>query len=185
MAKGKRSGLTTDDLLRQQEERPFKRTRLSAFEDTGPTHSRRVTKSRYVSDASSSRSSASDAESSDVEQEGASTDGEESQSASEDAEDEDEDVEDDSVELREDAEEDSGRLRISRRIQDRTPAAKPTEMGPRLVQSFSEVGISTPLEVALRRMSIHSPTEIQAACIPPLLAGAHVVIELAIVMVIH
>ncbi|KAF8842294.1 DEAD-domain-containing protein [Paxillus ammoniavirescens] len=33
------------------------------------------------------------------------------------------------------------------------------------------MGVSAPLDAALRRMSIRTPTEIQAACIPPLLAG--------------
>ncbi|KAF5388261.1 hypothetical protein D9615_000362 [Tricholomella constricta] len=37
--------------------------------------------------------------------------------------------------------------------------------------SFASLGISAQLEVALSSMSIRDPTEVQTACIPPLLAG--------------
>lgn len=37
--------------------------------------------------------------------------------------------------------------------------------------TFSSLGISPPLLSALSKMAIHAPTEIQQACIPPLLAG--------------
>lgn len=37
--------------------------------------------------------------------------------------------------------------------------------------SFSSFGISLPLQNALKSMSIKQPTEVQTACIPPLLAG--------------
>lgn len=37
--------------------------------------------------------------------------------------------------------------------------------------TFSSLGISPPLLAALSKMAIHAPTEIQQACIPPLLAG--------------
>jgi ATP-dependent RNA helicase DDX49/DBP8 len=37
--------------------------------------------------------------------------------------------------------------------------------------SFSALGISAPLQAALTAMSIKVPTEVQRACIPPLLAG--------------
>lgn len=39
------------------------------------------------------------------------------------------------------------------------------------VASFTELGISRPLQLALKAMSIKAPTAVQAACIPPLLAG--------------
>jgi ATP-dependent RNA helicase DDX49/DBP8 len=35
------------------------------------------------------------------------------------------------------------------------------------------MGISTPLQAALNSMSIRTPTEVQAACIPPLLLGKY------------
>ncbi|KAF9645350.1 DEAD-domain-containing protein [Thelephora ganbajun] len=37
--------------------------------------------------------------------------------------------------------------------------------------SFAKMGVSSSLVSAMNKMSIHTPTEIQAACIPPLLAG--------------
>jgi ATP-dependent RNA helicase DDX49/DBP8 len=37
--------------------------------------------------------------------------------------------------------------------------------------SFADMGVVPPLTTALARLSIRTPTEIQAACIPPLLAG--------------
>jgi ATP-dependent RNA helicase DDX49/DBP8 len=37
--------------------------------------------------------------------------------------------------------------------------------------TFSSLGISPSLLSALSKMAIHAPTEIQRACIPPLLAG--------------
>ncbi|KAG1806870.1 DEAD-domain-containing protein [Suillus plorans] len=37
--------------------------------------------------------------------------------------------------------------------------------------SFGDMGVAPPLSAALARMSIRAPTEIQAACIPPLLEG--------------
>jgi len=46
----------------------------------------------------------------------------------------------------------------------------PRKLAPAPV-SFSSLGISTLLQSALKSMSIKSPTEIQVACIPPLLAG--------------
>lgn len=43
-----------------------------------------------------------------------------------------------------------------------------------VVKSFASFGISPALVAALTSMSIKVPTEVQAACIPPLLAGARV-----------
>ena len=39
--------------------------------------------------------------------------------------------------------------------------------------TFAEVGVSSSLVSAMNKMSIHTPTEIQAACIPPLLDGMY------------
>lgn len=39
------------------------------------------------------------------------------------------------------------------------------------IGSFADMGVAPPLNAALARISIRAPTEIQAACIPPLLAG--------------
>ena len=37
--------------------------------------------------------------------------------------------------------------------------------------TFASLGVSLPLQKALKGMSIKVPTEVQAACVPPLLAG--------------
>ena len=42
---------------------------------------------------------------------------------------------------------------------------------PSLPQTFAGMGVSSSLVSAMNKMSIHTPTEIQAACIPPLLTG--------------
>lgn len=44
--------------------------------------------------------------------------------------------------------------------------------------SFSSLGISTQLQGALKAMSIKAPTDVQSACIPPLLAGEYVYLPL-------
>ena len=46
------------------------------------------------------------------------------------------------------------------------------KMKAREPSSFAQLGISAPLQAALKAMSIRSPTEVQAACIPPLMSGA-------------
>ena len=46
------------------------------------------------------------------------------------------------------------------------------QKSPRLLgATFASLGISAPLQSSLNVMSIRTPTEVQAACIPPLLAG--------------
>ncbi|KAJ3513088.1 hypothetical protein NMY22_g15146 [Coprinellus aureogranulatus] len=51
--------------------------------------------------------------------------------------------------------------------------AKPPSLqsNPLPVTTFASLGISAPLRAALKSMSITSPTEVQAACIPPILSG--------------
>jgi hypothetical protein len=50
----------------------------------------------------------------------------------------------------------------------------PQKLLPSVPPSFSSLGISVPLQSALKSMSIKSPTEVQVACIPPLLAGMYI-----------
>lgn len=131
MGRGKRSELTTDDLLRLQEARPTKRIR-STYGDRN---------------SSSSEADLSDNEGIPTSEDGLSSDeglGERGEGLGDRAQ----------------------YSTLPRHVQD---PVKPTRLN--VVQSFSEMGISAPLEAALRRMSIHTPTEIQAACIPPLLSG--------------
>ena len=51
------------------------------------------------------------------------------------------------------------------------PHQRPLSSGAGKPVTFSSLGISPPLLSALSTMAIHAPTEIQQACIPPLLAG--------------
>ena len=51
------------------------------------------------------------------------------------------------------------------------PRPMPSEPNKSSVVSFSSLGISAPLQSALSAMSIKVPTEVQAACIPPLMLG--------------
>jgi ATP-dependent RNA helicase DDX49/DBP8 len=48
---------------------------------------------------------------------------------------------------------------------------RPSSFGAGKPVTFSSLGVSPPLLSALSKMAIHAPTEIQQACIPPLLAG--------------
>ncbi|KAF8812387.1 DEAD-domain-containing protein [Phlegmacium glaucopus] len=59
--------------------------------------------------------------------------------------------------------------RFSNRTITRSP--KLQESPPANSCTFSSLGISAPLRTALKNMSIKLPTEVQAACIPPLLEG--------------
>ncbi|KAF9226495.1 DEAD-domain-containing protein [Gyrodon lividus] len=165
MAKQKRSELsqlTTDDLLRLQEERPAKKTRVSALDDFAPANTRNPTKH---GDKRGFILSASETELSDEEEDF--RDSVESHPGSEPID----IVGSDTLEMKEEINEDSGRLKPPRTTQIVTHTPASTEMRTHPVLSFNEMGISAPLEATLRRMSIRTPTEIQAACIPPLLAG--------------
>lgn len=138
MGRGKRSELTTDDLLRLQEVRPAKRIR-SSYGDKNSTGSE-----AELSDSGGIPAFPDVDESPDVESLGACEEGPDHYIS------------------------EARRSMFSPHIRD---PVKPTELPLNEVQSFSEMGISVPLEAALHRMSIHTPTEVQAACIPPLLSG--------------
>lgn len=72
---------------------------------------------------------------------------------------------------------------IGRLDESSSPLRSRVDVKPRLVHqrrlssgagkpvTFSSLGISPPLLSALSKMAIRAPTEIQQACIPPLLAG--------------
>ncbi|SRR5260221_8894411 len=61
------------------------------------------------------------------------------------------------------------RLTSVRPSKTQTPPSVPTSKTRQT--TFASLGISSPLQGALTGMSIKVPTEVQAACIPPLLAG--------------
>jgi len=64
-------------------------------------------------------------------------------------------------------------LKDHSRFSNRTTSGSPQlQAGPPANSyTFSSLGISAPLQTALKNMSIKLPTEVQAACIPPLLEG--------------
>jgi ATP-dependent RNA helicase DDX49/DBP8 len=74
----------------------------------------------------------------------------------------------DNVDLDSEDEAPTGRFKMFRIASNPPPAhTRPTK----LPTNFSSLGISPPLQAALSSMSIRTPTEVQVACIPPLLAG--------------
>lgn len=140
--------LTADDLLRLEEARSAKRLRSSYHGDNFP-------ESGGFQDSfnSEARSSPSNEESSPFSDDGFSRIG------------------GFRVSRREVQKDRSGETEASNWSRDAKIPNEPTTSRTHLVSSFSEMGISPSLEAALHRMSIQTPTEIQAACIPPLLSG--------------
>jgi len=133
----RKAELTTDDLLRQQEESSNKRTRV-------------LQTSSYV------RTQDNDSEDEDEEDEAL-------------ADPEEEDSEDDESEnLGIEAPAFTGYDRFG----DSRLKQSPIQSMKRTTKSFHDLGIIPPLQAALTSMSIRSPTEVQNACIPPLLQGA-------------
>lgn len=149
--------LTTDDLLRLQEEPLSKKTRVST---SVSADSRHLNPSRST-DGSGSISSTSSGDESTDQAEVSEEDGDSSRSQV------DEDQDDsDCSEIG-----DSGRLKLSRASPVSTHTPKLAQVPKNSIRSFNDMGISSALEAALHRMSIHMPTKVQAACIPPILAG--------------
>lgn len=104
------------------------------------------------------------------------TSGEDSQSEDPPVLDEGEDCQDSASEtLVQDAKEDTIPSRFSFKHRQDTTAGK-AEVASRvssLHQTFAGMGVSSSLVSAMNKMSIHTPTEIQAACISPLLNGTY------------
>lgn len=150
---GKRKSLTTDDLLRRQEG-PQKRLKTS-LRRVSPSSSQA---SDIGSDSETSVGGNPPINTADLEDDEDTDAGE--------VEDDDSDDEDKTT-LREDSRNDpsSSRFTIKPRT-DHEPVPRPSPS-----TSFSGLGISTSLQAALTSMSIRNPTEVQAACIPPLLQG--------------
>jgi ATP-dependent RNA helicase DDX49/DBP8 len=141
---GKRKSLTADDLLRQQE---------------GP-------QKRFKSLLHSSRPSDSGGEDS-----GTSADEDDLSSdndAHEDTDETDEETSQGNLLQESRADSSGSRLTIKPRT-DHNPNARPPAS-----TTFSGLGISASLQSALTSMSIRTPTEVQAACIPPLLQGKQI-----------
>ena len=170
----KRRKLTTDDLMRMQEEGPSgSRARQAAlWEDSDGSddevHSglENVGRMQDESDPDGTE---------DSEEEG--VDGEDSQNGNEDTRLPPKAL----VEAEDDEDEGEGSSRVSfmprTSFQQGHKSPTPMTIKP---SSFEALGISPALINALNKMSIKLPTEIQVACIPPLLQGEFLSIYLLI-----
>ena len=166
---GKRRDLTTDDLLRMQEDGPARKRRKEAFildegEDSdseeAPTHRPHVGGDVDDSEFGSGSNSESREDESEEEREG--------KGAASDSDSDGPAV----VPAMTDDQDDVSSSRIS--IVPRTSFTIPRKSLAATAKqstSFASMGISSTLLAALSKMSIRNPTEIQAACIPPLLQG--------------
>jgi len=147
MAGTKRRTLTTDDLMHRQEKPD--RKRLRRVENSG-------------SSEGSSRQSDEDQSEAETEPE----DRGESDSEA-DLEDDEDDVDlEDETSCTSPSQ--PNRFSFSRKPRTQLAASEPSKLPP---STFSSLGVSPPLQAALSSMSIRTPTEVQAACIPPILAG--------------
>ena len=144
LPRSKRPPLTTDDLMRRQELGAHKRQKRAR-------------------DENEERSPGSDGSNS----------GESSQSEELSALEGDEDDQESMSDSPMQGEEDAIPSRLS--FKPRQSAVTNENTGsphvPSLPQTFVELGVSSSLIAAMNKMSIHTPTEIQIACIPPLLDG--------------
>ncbi|THV08617.1 DEAD-domain-containing protein [Dendrothele bispora CBS 962.96] len=148
---GKRKTLTSDDLLRRQERSDFKRIKLTSIprqefsDDDSQSESESSTSSRLHKPAVQFE-----------DEDGDDSDNSESSSGNEESR----------LEVKE-------RVAFGSRVPTRTQTTQVEKSVPveKLPSTFSKLGISSPLQGALKMMSIHTPTEVQAACIPPLLNG--------------
>ncbi|KAJ7179937.1 P-loop containing nucleoside triphosphate hydrolase protein [Mycena crocata] len=149
---GKRKGVTADDLLRQQEG-PQKRLK-STLNHLYPSFGQ----SSAITESDSERSAGEDANSNP----------EPTRFAEDEDSDEESEYEDSQLTavLGESGEDPSSSRLIIKPRTDHKPLLRPP-----LSSTFSGLGISPPLQSALTSMSIRAPTEVQAACIPPLLQG--------------
>ena len=173
----KRRKLTTDDLMRMQEEGPSgSRARQAAlWEDSDGSddevHSGLENAGRMQDENDSDDGSGTE----DSEEEG--VDEEDSRSVNEDTRLPPQAL----VEAEDDEDEGEGSSRVSfmprTSFQQRHKSPSPMTIKP---SSFEALGISPALIKALNKMSIKLPTEIQVACIPPLLQGEFLLIYLLI-----
>ena len=148
MSNTKRKILTTDDLMRKQEEPDRKRT-------------------RRIENSESGEKAAGSISECDEDQSEPETEGQERGEA--DPEDDGDDVDlDDAPGTSESNPDRFNFSRITSKPRTQYATSIPSKTSP---STFLSLGVSPPLQAALSTMSIRTPTEVQAACIPPLLAG--------------
>ncbi|KIM90730.1 hypothetical protein PILCRDRAFT_811194 [Piloderma croceum F 1598] len=146
MAGTKRRTLTTDDLMHRQERPDRKRLRRVENSGSGEGSSR-----QFDEDQSEAETEAEDRGESDSE-----------------GDEDDVNLEDETSST---SQSQPNRFSFSRKAsKPRTQLAASVSSKPSH-STFVSMGVSPPLQAALSSMSIRTPTEVQAACIPPLLAG--------------
>lgn len=164
----KRHTLTTDELMRLQEEPARKKFKPPiAFTDNSEGEESEDESAGTSHSGSEERATGNE----EVEEECGSTEGEDNSDAEGGGAESEEEL-DVSLPLWDDSDSrfNSSRIAIVPRATKPTPPAltRPAQTQP---ASFEALGISSALLNALAKMSIKAPTEIQAVCIPPLLAG--------------
>jgi ATP-dependent RNA helicase DDX49/DBP8 len=166
----KRRALTTDDLMRMQEDGPARKRRKEEFSlaEEDDSDSELELPERHIHREADKGFNDAESESGESEEE---EEEEKSSMASDPEQDEHPTIihtlpDEDGVS--------SSRISIVPRTSLPTPR-KPLTAPANQPISFAAMGISSALLAALAKMSIRTPTEIQAASIPPLLQGEHVV----------
>lgn len=153
MAGHKRRALTTDDLLRMQEEPGRKRLKRDLDSDSDvEDQASDVEQSSIASSSSSSSHSGSGGDGSDDDERA------EHPFAS-------------SFDISWIPDETSSRVSARKALV--APRNEPPIISPTRPSTFASLGITSTLFNALSKMSIRVPTEVQAACIPPLLEGEY------------
>jgi ATP-dependent RNA helicase DDX49/DBP8 len=160
MITSKRRTPTTDDLLRMQEE-PQKRHKQSYFAQVHEDEDNDVVED----DDFDSESAPEDR---GVEWNGVEWEAEVDESTDSEIGKEGSLMEDDPTGC---LDESSSLLGSRMTVKPRLVHQRPLSSGAGKPVTFSSLGISPLLLSALSKMAIHAPTEIQQACIPPLLAG--------------
>ncbi|KAG5639005.1 hypothetical protein H0H81_007913 [Sphagnurus paluster] len=166
----KRGALSADDLLRKLEGPQRKKARLSVAGLDSDSDD-------VVSDASvddeeraSLGSDEDGSEDGDEEEEDKKGEEDKEEESGEEADGDEEEDEDDGQPAQLQVQDRFGSSLERRKQKTSDTTANATPNPPKDV-SFSSLGIAAPLQAALSSMSIRTPTEVQAACIPPLLAG--------------
>ena len=151
MAGKKRQVLTTDNLMRRQEEPDRKRMRRTQWSGDSESGGEEATESSDISGE-------------DGGEEKAKGEGEGGAWLEDD---------EDDVDSKDEALDTSApdRFNFSRKASKPRTQLTASISSQTLPSTFLSLGVSPPLQASLSNMSIRTPTEVQAACIPPLLAG--------------
>ncbi|KAG5646588.1 hypothetical protein DXG03_002892 [Asterophora parasitica] len=169
----KRTALSADDLLRRHEEPRSKKARLSVQLDSDSDEESLDGSGAAEVREDEDEGSSEDEEEEEGDEEERDVDGTEAgERYPVDEDDEDEDEDDQPGIIAQVEVQDRFGSSLERKKQNISKAhTQPAPQPPPKPTSFTSLGLSAQLETALSSMSIRTPTEVQAACIPPLLSG--------------